>query len=268
MPRLVRLRRAPGLIIPCPVRRHRRDPALRQRTAAPWQDSSTRVVARRGKDGSRTHSPTTAPPLASGRTTTWYGERWATCCGRCGAGRRRRMPLKGRPLCSSEPASFAPRATWCPPWDESIRMRRTGCSDSCGRPPSVSPGRAFGPPAAAGPRAFPESATTPGRHLSPALRSTRQFSQSARLGPASAARSSPDVPRGVSSIRRHVMPHRPHSPRARSRMPRRPTRPRRPRSRRDSDSHRTTGRSRAEPPARRCTRPVRQSRPPKARGPR
>ena len=208
MLRLVRLRRARGPKIPCPVRRHRRDRVLRQRTAAPWQDSSTQVVARRGKDGSRTHSPTTAPPLASGRTTTWYGERWATSCGRCGAGRRRRMPLKGRPLCSSEPASFAPRATWCPRWDESIRMRRTGCSDSCGRPPSVSPGRAFGPPAAAGPRAFPESATTPGRHLSPVLRSTRAFSAVSPSRPRLGCSIEPGRPprRQFDSTSRHAAP--------------------------------------------------------------
>ncbi len=208
MPRLVRLRHAPGPNIPCPARRHRRDRVLRQRTAAPWQDSSTQVVAQRGKDGSRTLSPTTAPPLASGRTTTWYGERWATCCGRCGAGRRRRMPLKGRPLCSSGPASFAPRAIWCPRWDESIRMRRTGCSDSCGRPPSVSPGRAFGPPAAAGPRAFPESATTPGRHLSPVLRSAGAFSAASPSRPRHGCSIEPGCPprRQLDSASRHAAP--------------------------------------------------------------
>ena len=173
MSRLVQLRRTPGSSIPCHARPHRHDRALRQRTAAPWQGSSTRLVARRGKDGSQTLSRTTVQRLASGRTTTWYGEKWATCCGRCGAGRRRRMPLKGRPLCSSEPASFAPRASWCPRWGASIRMRRTGCSDSCGPPPSVSPDRPFGPPAAIGPRTLSVSAATPGLHVPPLRRSAR-----------------------------------------------------------------------------------------------
>ena len=137
--RLLRVDRTRGSNIRRPARHRRPDPTSRQQKATRSRRSSTRLVARPGKVDSPTRSPITAPRPGSGRTTTWYGEKWATCCGRCSAGPRPPMRSKVRLPCSSEPESSAPRASWFPRWDASIRMPRIGFSGSCGPLPSVSP---------------------------------------------------------------------------------------------------------------------------------